>query len=104
MTRSKGKGTKGKNVSKPPFFRNNSQENQQGQSSKNQHNNADSFVRRPRKKPIQCWGCEGNQLYKDFPHKGERMRIFHNIQDDKKVEDMGRNMPRIYASLENKQV
>jgi hypothetical protein len=42
-------------------------------------------------------------LYKDFPHKGERMRIFHNIQEVETMEDMGGSMPRIYASLDNKQ-
>jgi hypothetical protein len=31
------------------------------------------------------------------------MRIFHNIQEDEIVEDMGQSMPRIYAALENKQ-
>jgi hypothetical protein len=55
---------------KPPFFKNNSQENQQGQVSKNEHNIADSFGKRPRQQLVQCWGCEGNHLYRDFPHKG----------------------------------
>jgi hypothetical protein len=36
-----------------------------------------------------------------FPHKGERMRIVHNIQEDDTIEDMGRSMPRIYAALDN---
>jgi Retroviral aspartyl protease len=31
------------------------------------------------------------------------MRIVHDIQEDETVEDMGRRMPRIYASLDNKQ-
>jgi hypothetical protein len=31
------------------------------------------------------------------------MRIIHNIQEAKIVEYMGGNMPRIYASLDNKQ-
>jgi len=53
--------------------------------------------------PVQCWRCEGNHLYMDFHHKGEIIRIVHNIQEVETVEDMGRNMPRIYASLENKQ-
>jgi hypothetical protein len=60
------------------------------------------FGKRPRKQYVQCWGCEGNHLYRDFPHKGERMRTFHNIQEDETVEDMGGNMSRIYASLDNK--
>jgi hypothetical protein len=31
------------------------------------------------------------------------MRIVHNIQEVEIVEYMGENMPRIYASLDNKQ-
>jgi hypothetical protein len=31
------------------------------------------------------------------------MRTVHNIQEDEKVEDMGGNIPRIYAALEKKQ-
>jgi hypothetical protein len=50
---------------------------------------------------MQCWGCGGNQLYSDFPHKGERMRIVPNIQEVEIVEDMGRSMPRIYETLDN---
>jgi hypothetical protein len=42
-------------------------------------------------------------LYRDFPHKGERMRIVHNIWEDETMEDMGGSMPRIYAALDNKQ-
>jgi hypothetical protein len=99
----KGKKDQRKKGFKPPFFKNNSQENQQGQSTQNEHKTADSFGKRPRKQPVQCWGCEGNHLYRDFPHKGERMRIVHNIQEDEIVEYMGGNMPRIYAALDNKQ-
>jgi hypothetical protein len=35
---------------------------------------------------MKCWRCEGDHLYSDFPHKSERMRIFHNIQKSKIVE------------------
>jgi hypothetical protein len=100
----KGKKDQRKKGFKPPFFNNNSQVNKQGHSTQNEHKNADLFRKRPRKQLIQCWVCDGNQLYWDFPHKGERMRIFHNIQEAKIVEDVGGNMPRIYASLDNKQV
>jgi hypothetical protein len=56
----------------------------------------------PRKHPVQCWGCEGNHSYRDYHHEGERMRIFHIIQEDETMEDMGGNIPRIYESLDNK--
>jgi hypothetical protein len=42
-------------------------------------------------------------MYKDFPHKQDKMRTLHNIQEDTTMEDMGRNIPRIYASLEDHQ-
>jgi hypothetical protein len=64
----------------------------------------DSFGKRPRQQLVQCWGCEGNHLYRDHPQKGERMRNVHNIQEAKIVENMGGRMPRIYATLENKQI
>jgi hypothetical protein len=41
-------------------------------------------------------------MYIYFPHRGER-RIMHNNQEDDTMEDMGRSMPRIYATLDNKQ-
>jgi hypothetical protein len=53
---------------------------------------------------MKCWGCEGDHLYRDHPHKGERMRTVHNIQEVEIVEAMGGNMPIIYATLDNKQV
>jgi hypothetical protein len=42
-------------------------------------------------------------MYRDFPHRGEKVRIVHNVQQVDTVEDMGRNVPRIYAALDNKQ-
>jgi hypothetical protein len=40
----------------------------------------------------------------DCPHKNDKVRTVHNVQQEKTVEDMGRSVPRIYASLDNKQV
>jgi hypothetical protein len=59
---------------------------------------------RSRKMPIQCWGCQGNHKFKDCPHKNGKVRDVHNVQETKTIEDMGSRMPRIYASLDNKQV
>jgi hypothetical protein len=64
----------------------------------------DSFGKRPRQQPVQCWECEGNHLYRDFHHKGERMRTIDNIQAVETMEYMGGSIPRIYATLDNKQV
>jgi hypothetical protein len=87
----------------PPFHRNNLQAIQQGQSTQNEPRMAYSFRKRPRQQSVQCWGCERNHLYRDFPHKGEIMNTFHNIQETETLEDMGGNMPRIYVALEHKQ-
>jgi hypothetical protein len=59
--------------------------------------------KRPRKTPIQCWGCKGDHNYRDCPHKSDKVRAIHNVQQAKIVEDMGVSVPSIYASLENKQ-
>ena len=57
---------------------------------------------RPRKPPIQCWGCKGDHGFRDCPHRGEKGRTVYNVQQDEKMEDMGRNVPRIYVALDNK--
>ena len=53
--------------------------------------------------PIQCWDFQGNHKYTDFPHKNDKVRIVHNVQQDETLEDMGSRVPRIYVALENKQ-
>ena len=58
--------------------------------------------KRPRKTPIQCWGCKGDHKYIYLPHKRDKVRVVHNVQKEKIVEDMGKRVPRIYAALDNK--
>jgi hypothetical protein len=55
-----------------------------------------------RKTPIQCWGCKGDHKYRDSPHRSDKVRAFHNVPQVETMEDMGRSVPRIYASLDNK--
>jgi hypothetical protein len=83
----------------PSFFRN----SPQGQPSFREHKMVEVGGKRLRKIPIQCWGCKGDHKYRDCPHKSDKVRAVHNVQQTKKVEDMGKNVPRIYATLENKQ-
>jgi hypothetical protein len=64
----------------------------------------ETMGKRLRKPPIQCWGCGEYHIYIDFPHMGEKVRTVHNAQQTTTVEDMGRNVPRIYAALDNKKV
>jgi hypothetical protein len=42
-------------------------------------------------------------MYIYCPHRGEKGRTVHNVQQAEIVEDMRRNLPRIYATLDNKQ-
>jgi hypothetical protein len=53
---------------------------------------------------MECWGCKGNHRYRDCPHKKDKERTVHTIQQAKTMEDMGSRMLRIYAALDNKQV
>jgi predicted aspartyl protease len=39
----------------------------------------------------------------DCPHRSEKVRTVHNVQQAKTVEDMGRSVPKIYAALNYKQ-
>jgi predicted aspartyl protease len=48
-------------------------------------------------------GMRGKSSIYRFPSQRRRMRIFHNIQEAETMEYMGRSMPRIYASLDNKE-
>jgi len=40
-------------------------------------------------------------MYKYCPHKEGRIRTMHSIQEATIAEDMGRSVPRVYASLDN---
>jgi hypothetical protein len=57
----------------------------------------------PRPPPMECWGCKGNHRYRDCPHKKDKARTIHYVQQAKTMEDMGSRMPRIYAAMDNKQ-
>jgi hypothetical protein len=41
-------------------------------------------------------------MFRDCPHRGEKGRTVHNVQQDKTMEDMDRNVPRIYVALDKK--
>jgi hypothetical protein len=62
-----------------------------------------SLGKRPMKQPIKCWGCEGDHIYKDFRHQGDNMNIFQSIKKEETTKDVGKSIPRIYATLENRQ-
>jgi hypothetical protein len=83
---------------KPPFNRNEPNRNHQDQYAKGDFKKEDSLGKRGIP-PIQCWGCKEDHLYKDFPHRKDRVKTVHKIQEATTVEDMG----RIYASLNDRQ-
>jgi hypothetical protein len=62
-----------------------------------------SLGKRPKQQPIKCQGCERDHVYKDSPHKGDRMRTIYNMLKDNTLEYMSRSVPRIYVGLDNKQ-
>jgi hypothetical protein len=82
--KNKFKVDQGKKGSKPPFFRN----NPQGQPTSREPKVIEAVGQRPRKLPIQCWGCKGDHMYRYFPHRGEQLRTVHNVQQVETVEDM----------------
>jgi len=75
----RGKMDQRKKGFKPSFVSNKSQAYYQGKPTQGKHKIIDSLEKRPRPKPIKCWGCEGDHLYKDCPYKGDKMGIMHNI-------------------------
>jgi hypothetical protein len=82
---------------KPPFKRNEPNRNHQDHYAKGESKKEDSLGKRGRP-PIQCWGCKEDHLFKDFPHRKDRVNNVHNVQEDTTIEDMG----RIYAALDDR--
>jgi hypothetical protein len=56
----KSKMDQRKKGTKPPFFKNNSQ----GQPTSKEPRMTETMGKRPRKPPIQCWGCGGDHMYR----------------------------------------
>jgi hypothetical protein len=52
---------------------------------------------------IKCWRCKEYHMYKDFLHIEDKIQTLHNIQEDTIMEDMGGNIPRTYATMEDRQ-
>jgi hypothetical protein len=88
-----------KKGTKPPLFKN----NPHGKPTSRESRTIEMGGQRPREPPIQCQGCKGDHMFRDCPHRGENVRTVDNVQKDETVEDMGRNVPRIYGALDNKQ-
>jgi hypothetical protein len=95
----KNKAEHRKKGTKPPFFRNTTQ----GKPTLKEPIMTKIVGKKPRKQPIQCWGCGRDHMYRDFPQRGEKGRAAHIVQQVAIVEDMEKNVPRIYVALVNNQ-
>jgi hypothetical protein len=58
--------------------------------------------KRPRQTPIQFWGRKRDHNYRDCPHKGNKVKVVHNVHQEETMEDMGRSVPRVSIALDNK--
>ena len=76
------KGILGKRKSgfKPPPFRNQPINFQQGKQARSGIKLAVAAGKRP-KGPLQCWGCGGNRMLKDYPHWRENPWELHNLEE-----------------------
>jgi hypothetical protein len=83
---------------KSPFNRNEPNINHQDQYAKGESKKEDFLGKRGRP-PIQCWECKEYHMYKDCPHRKDRVKTMHNVQEATTVKDMG----RIYAALDDRQ-
>jgi hypothetical protein len=77
-----------KKGSRPPSFIN----NPQGQPNSREPRTIEAGGQRPMQPPIQCWICKGDNMFRDCPHRGEKVSIVRNVQQAKIVKDMGINV------------
>jgi hypothetical protein len=61
---------------KPPFFRN----SPQGQPSLREPRKVEVSGQMSRLLPMECWGCKENHRYRDCPHRNDKVRVLHNVQ------------------------
>jgi len=54
--------------------------------------------------PIKCWGCKEDHIHNFFPHRKNKMWAMQKIQEATTMAYICINIPRIYASLEDRQV
>jgi hypothetical protein len=71
----KNKMEQRKKGTNPPFLLNSSQ----GYPASREPRMTETMGQIPRKLPIQCWGCGGDHMYRDFPHRDEKVRTVHNV-------------------------
>jgi len=77
----KSKVEQGQNGTKPPFFIN----IVQGQPNSKEPRMTETVGKNPWKQSIQCWSCAGDHMHGDFPQRGDKASIVHNVQEVAKV-------------------
>ena len=55
------------------------------------------------KEPVKCWECQGPHYEKYCPNKKVNFSNVHTIQEEETIGDVAKELPRINASLENRQ-
>ena len=53
------------------------------------------------KRPLKCWKCEGPHLRRYCPLENANARTAYNIQEEETMGQVAREVPRIYAALED---
>jgi hypothetical protein len=76
---------------KPPFFRN----SPWGQSSFREPRKVEGSEQMPRPPSMECWGCKGNHRYKDYPHRKDKGRTVHIVQQAETVEEAEIDLPSL---------
>ena len=79
----------------------NNQNNSKGKEFANNHGN---FTKNfEHKEPIKCWECNDPHYASVCPNQKKTVRNIHTIHEEMIVGELGRIMPRINATLENRQ-
>ena len=87
---------------KPSHFR-----NQQRQSSQAVNQPTRVMTEKPRypqhnKEPLQCWKCGGPHMRRNYPLGDGNVRPAYNIQEAETVDQVAREVPRIYVAMEER--
>ena len=101
------KNNKAKNYSNNKNFqgnRNSTPNNQNNFKGKETTNNHGNFTKSfERKELVQCWECNGPHYASVCPNRKKTVSNIHTVHEEMTVGELARSMPRINASLENRQ-
>ena len=84
---------------KPPHFKNQQKNFQQNNQPTQNGNKLVESLEKWSKQPIQCLGCEEDNMYRNCPHQKNNTKNFYNMQKVITVNDARQSTPCIYATL-----